>query len=679
MAPTATDDVDAAKLDELPEDLFHLICSRLDGSSAFSVRHAQKALSAIASQHIKKATIPVHFMSSMSPLTSSLVASLDSIRLVLPAIETPALTRQQRANKSRVQNLDCHSNENALDRWMDELDSFGSKPVSWTSLRIKRADGFSDSMAQSSIGLSAIVRIAAACALGPGLKTLSLPYLHPIAATALPFFTNLKKISLVLADGTCLDQLLQIRTLENISLMTAEGLLYLILSLDQIERICQLKHLKSLSLQNVFLHDCEMTWQSFSSLQELSQLRVSSPMSVSRLLQLPKSLTTLQLPYFSNGGLNPDPLEEARLLLCSSPSIPYPSIIMLKEIRCKQTITEDDLVTLSRYFLCLESITIENIILSQTTLDDIQSSSFAPKGLPDLPSVTSLRMTGHHRHWQVLGLLFPNLQKLEIQSVESPPINTTKSQLLEIKVVPLPFLTSLTWPVGKSLPPILLACPSIKQLTVMSINCAQRLDDVFRLPHPDDKLKHHDGSLSKSKTLASSSTSLTLDWWPDQLSELELGFCSSTTFRPKTICRSMESAPPKCRANITKLTLRDHGPLAIFRPKQAMSSGVVISSHHQSASSMNDCQDETGRVVDGSVASSALTSFRMLRSLTVIGAKSIDAPGLLQAASKSSLLLEALIVQGCPRVNRQELLRIPGLLNRPHLQVSCVGFAADLF
>jgi hypothetical protein len=111
-----------------------------------------------------------------------------------------------------------------------------------------------------------------------------------------------------------------------------------------------------------------------------------------------------------------------------------------------------------------------------------------------------------------------------------------------------------------------------------------------------------------------------------------------------------------------------------------MASGVVVSSQHaHAASTSHGLQDDTGRVVDGSVASSALTLFRQLRCLTVIGAKSLDGPGLLQAVGKSSPLLETLTIQGCPRVNKADLLKIPGQTHRPQLNVALSDFASDLF
>ena len=665
---------DETLITELPYDVLFLVSSLLDGQS---LHNATRSCRHLASEKalIKSCTIPVTNTTDgngpMSATSSSLVRNLVSLRIVLPPIEAPpALTRSQRASSASHQPRlahDSHSHELPLDRWIDEVIGSISKGVQlqWASLRIKRPEGHATP--QSSIGLSALVRIAAGCALGPGLTSLQLPYLSPTACKALPYFSSLTSISLVLADGTCLDELLKIRTLQRISLMTCEGLLYLILSLDQIERISQLSHLKSLSLQNVFLNDCHMTWEAFKNLNELQELRVSSPLSVARLLQLPRSLTNIQLPYFSNGGINPEPLEEACLTYRHSISNP---LLMLRELRCKQTITEGDLSTLGRYFLCLESITIENIALSQTTLDLIQTSGFASRGLPTLPSVTSLRMTGHHRHWQVLGLLFPLLETLEVQSVEAPPINTTKSQLMEIRVVPLPVLSSLIWPVGKALLPVLLASPMLKSLKVMSINCAQRLDDLFRLPHPMEKILS-DSSSHRAKVLPSS---VLLDWWPEHLAELELGFCSSSTFRPKTICRAIESAPALCHAKIKQLVLRDHGPLAIVKPKQAMASGVMASRTQSTSVS-----DETGRVVDGSVVASALSSFRNLSALTIIGAKSLDGAGLTQAASKSSFSLKTLRVEGCPKLSKIDLLKIPGLIQKPHLNVEFKGFAEDIF
>ncbi len=92
----------------------------------------------------------------------------------------------------------------------------------------------------------------------------------------------------------------------------------------------------------------------------------------------------------------------------------------------------------------------------------------------ELPSVTSLVLTGVYVYRGELGALFPNLAALAVAAVRVPPRDVAAESLLPA-AAPLPRLERLAWPACAALPPVLRAAPALTSLTVTAVTGARAL------------------------------------------------------------------------------------------------------------------------------------------------------------------------------------------------------------
>ncbi|GAX81676.1 hypothetical protein CEUSTIGMA_g9104.t1 [Chlamydomonas eustigma] len=603
-------------LEELSCDILYELTSRLDGRNRHALSSCSKLLQSLMNDTFSEVALSIPLQKSCSKIQGR--NSLAYIRKL--SIQLPDEKSRQGTDNSSIKPVAALSS--FLDVYFNK-----DKPLP----RLESLSLHQDDCMTSIVTYDALSHIAS---VAKSLHSISLPMLSPEAACALPLLsTSLTSLNLVVSDSPSLDFTVQLPCLQHLSISTREGLYYLLLSLGQLSDLSKLTALKSLKLNQVFISDCRQTFNPLSALTSLTELCVSSPVSMERLNQLPSSLQILQLPSFAGG------LEAAAGL---------GHAFNLTELRCRQALTETDLNYLS-HLRNLSRLSCDNIILSDSKVQAVQAvlmsqpaehgiesdgdsslnPSLNPVPLPVLAQIKSLCFTGYHKHNGLLGLMFPGLEMWKVSSVEVP-------HPCPPHVAPLPCLKHLVLPSCKVLPSLLAACPALTILSVPGINCLQRLEELLHLAPPPITTASAQGSHAQLATRSS--------WWPPHLKTLSLGFSSSLRFRPKQIAASLSSMPVAIRCCVRHLELQDRGRDA----------GTGM--------------EPAGRVVDDSVLASAVAALQGIEALRLVDCGAVSGVGLCQVMQQlAGPKLANVEVIGCPQISRAELEGMPCMLGRPFM------------
>mmetsp|Transcript_29578 Transcript_29578/g.65491 ORF Transcript_29578/g.65491 Transcript_29578/m.65491 type:complete len:669 (-) Transcript_29578:1329-3335(-) len=591
------------EMDDLPDDILLTILSQLTGDQRHAVGGSCKRLAELSYGLATSisVTLPQPKLSNKAAaaMKKNKFSGVRTLQIQLPSDDGPTNMEDSERPDSPVNTF---------------LSTFLPAARGLETIRIRNTPGTEPG--RSHVGHASLAALAASC---PQLQRLTLPLLSLRAAAALPSLpSTLTSLSFCVRDGATLDYALQLTQLRSLSISAHKHLLYLVLQQRQVEQLSNMSQLRNLALQNVVLNDCRATWEPLRNMSNLAELRVSSPFSGERLRQLPPSVRSLHLPFFSNG------IEHVVAMSGS-----------LTELRCKQALSDLELLALSAVS-SLHTLQCDNVIVSaamRTTQGSVPGSAVV------LPQVRSLRVTGIHHMDGLLGAVFPNLESLQMVTLEAP-------HPLPAYVAPLPQLKRLSTPASKALPLILAVCPALEALQVCGIKCQQRLGDILSLaPCPPVPAAPGTGPAAAAAVPAADAVkaqgAATPGGLPPKLSDLTLIFGSSLRFRPKQIATQLAAASDGLVAQLRSLTLRD---------------------------SAKDASD-AGRVVDDSVVAAAVKRLTGLTRLQLHGCGGITCTGVVHALAAAPLHLQEVEVAACPRTSRRRIERIPAELGRSWLQV----------